>query len=136
MADDGVKWDALTAGDQAVPPPWENPWEHEEWDAELMLAHKPRAFWCKLPDNNRAMLEVKGIIPFEDILAIDENGDEMAQVPQVFVKFGPDNHPFKYGAGEIIAGDRRALNDPKNKVKFFPDELPEVDQQSIPADGE
>jgi hypothetical protein len=138
LADDGVSWDAIEPGDRAVPFAGANPWEHRgEGQTEFDQERRARSFWQKLPGANRARLEIRGTIPFEDILAIDEDGDNTTNVPlpQVFVKFSARTHPFKFGDGRVKVGERSAPNDPAHKVKFFPDELPEADpNESVPVE--
>jgi hypothetical protein len=128
LADDGVSWDALAQGDDAIPYPHDNPWEHRgDRDAEFEQKRRARALWQKISEKNRAMTEAVGVVPYEDILAIDEEGDDVTDLPHIFVKFIGDQGPFAHGRGVVIAGDRRAPIDPAHKIKFFPDELPPSD---------
>ena len=103
---------------------YENPWEHnEEWEAEEEKTKQARAIWATLDQRNQAKLILKGVVPFDDILAIDEYGDDETDtvVPHVFVRFGPNNVPFASGEGRVLAGPRSSLNLPEHKVRFFSD---------------
>lgn len=59
-------------------------------------------FWNKIPAANKAWLEVVGLVPFEDILDIDELGDAYVQAPHVYATFAAGMQgPFKGFIPEI-----------------------------------
>jgi hypothetical protein len=133
VADDGVKWDALIAGDRAVPYYHENPWEHED---ELSVVHelqnRARAFWNGLPEQNRARYNVRCLVRYDDILAIDEDGDDCSPVPQIFVRFNSARKdPFAYGWGKLTLGDRVIPADMDNNIPYFPEELPPAPDDQV-----
>ena len=64
----------------------EDPWTGEDHHDERRQS--AFEFWNKIPEENRAWLEVIGIVPFENILDIDDLGDEYVQAPHVYVPFG------------------------------------------------
>jgi hypothetical protein len=98
------------------------PWEHEEaWAIEQEKEARAHAFWQRLPDANRAKLTAYGMIPVDDILAIDEVGDSETQneVPHAFAKFGPLQSSVRIlhrPPRKSWRTSRRA--DPAHKIKF------------------
>ena len=44
-----------------------------------------------MPEQNRAWFEVVGVVRFDDVLDIDEIGDEYAEEPHVYAPFNAGN---------------------------------------------
>jgi hypothetical protein len=96
--DDGIGWDFAEKMNDA--PAHTNPWRGEadsnrvaEFDAERHLAMHT---WDELPENNRAWLEEFVILPYEQIIDIDEHGDEWFDGPHLYVgEFHPKRGPFR-----------------------------------------
>jgi hypothetical protein len=53
------------------------------------------AIWDALPEANRGWLEVLAIVRFEDILDIDEIGDDYVKEPHLYAPFEPGRGPFR-----------------------------------------
>lgn len=52
--------------------------------------------WDKFPEKNKAWFEVEHILPFENILDIDDKGDDWAEIPHIYTTaFHPENGPFR-----------------------------------------
>jgi hypothetical protein len=64
--------------------------EKEKLDAVASAA------WQALPDENKAWVKVSGIIPFANIVAIDDMGDDIVGGTHIYVPFAPNNGPFDY----------------------------------------
>jgi len=135
LSDDGKSWDAAMAVNEAKSSPLEDPWLGEDRHGEHRQAIYE--FWNKIPNPNRAWLEVVGIVPFDDILDIDDLGDEHVPMPHIYVPFAPGRDgPFKsyFGTVETIGSwDRRSL-EPSNKfdsrIEYFPEDLRELNDNS------
>lgn len=112
----------------------DDPWAVEE-DPEL--EHKARHFWSKLPDANKGTLEVTGLVPYEDILAIDENGDECFQHPHVYVRFERDYGPFSGGAHwEILTYNPTRKSyyiRREDRIEYFPGKYPDIQEEETEA---
>jgi len=94
-------------------------------------------FWSKIPEANQAWFEVIGLVPFQDILDIDELGDEYVQAPHIYAQFGPGRRgPFKDFIAEvetIARWDRRSFNPREitdGRIEYFPAEFREIDEDS------
>jgi len=82
-----------------------------------------RDFWRHLPRRNQAKLVVRGMIPFEDILVIDNKGDILYQFPHIFVDFKPRKGPFRaFWYYLDTNGQKVELSDDFKKIKVFPAE--------------
>ena len=127
LSDDGKSWDAAMAVNDARSHTHDDPWLGEVRQGEKrQTIHE---FWSKIPDANQAWLEVVGLVPFEDILDIDELGDEYVQAPHIYAPFAPGRRgPFKGSIAEVQTigpCDRRA---------FYPREMTDGRIEYFPAD--
>ena len=89
-------------------------------------------FWRhKIPEKNRATLEIIRFIEYDSILDVDRHGDIYNRDPHIYVEFDRKHGPFisdrgwniikrSSGTGELI---RPKL---KNRIKFFPKRIPKV----------
>lgn len=130
ISDDGKSWDCAPGYNQVLMPN-SDPWgpNHQE---EQAIREKVMERWEKLPDKNKAWLESWGVVAYEEIIDIDEHGDEVVEDPHVYVPFEHDNgRPFKHSWGEIHnitqVQDEYVKLSPKGpedgRVKFFPEEF-------------
>ncbi|MGD0585757.1 MAG: hypothetical protein ABSA86_08275 [Oryzomonas sp.] len=90
LDDECKQWDAALAQNDGLPQ--EDPWNEKPNDRNLR--QEIYDTWSKLPKHNQAWLEVRGIVPFESILDIDELGDEIVDAPHIFVPFKGVDGPF------------------------------------------
>jgi hypothetical protein len=126
--DDGIKWDY----EKRTKKQPNDPWAKEE---DKDLRWKVWQYWSNLPNRNQGTLEIVGYLPYDEILAIDEKGDEFSRYPHIYARFDPS--PFKGGGEGIIVTydpERRAVCYPKgekdeNRIKFFPDIYPEIQKE-------
>ncbi|MBN5051795.1 restriction endonuclease [Stenotrophomonas maltophilia] len=115
LSDDGKSWDAAMAVNEARSDSDQDPWLGEEWQDQMRPAIW--SFWERIPEANRAWLDVIGLVPFEDVLDIDDLGDEYVDAPHVYTSFatgGPG--PFKGFIAEVEAIGRR------DRRSFYPDD--------------
>jgi hypothetical protein len=54
------------------------------------------AAWQALPDENKAWVKVTGIVPFANIVAIDDLGDDIVGGTHIYVPFAQNKGPFDY----------------------------------------
>jgi hypothetical protein len=125
LSDDGKAWDAALAVDDARNHAHEDPWLGDDRHDETRQA--VYEFWSNIPKPNQAWLEVVGIVPFDDILEIDDLGDEYVETPHLHVPFASERgDPFKtdFAVVETIGSwERRSLhpNDKSDgRVAYFP----------------
>lgn len=127
LSDDGSEWDAAKVLNDALQP-HSNPWAH---DTEVDHRSAIWEIWDKLPEQNKAWFEVSGLIPFDEILDIDEIGDEYVSEPHLYVSFQPMRGPFRAYQEKIETVGRfdKRTADPRSaetkRIKVFPDEFRE-----------
>jgi hypothetical protein len=125
--DDGVAWDFAEGMDDASP--YKNPWRTEE-DVQLIQKHdevraKAMAVWDALPEKNRAWLEEWLVLPYENVIDIDEKGDEWFEGPHIYVvDFDRERGPFRRYTHVKLAtigqwSSRQAPANPKTRVEKF-----------------
>jgi len=129
--DEGIKWDCDE--NLRINRHYDDPWAKEE-NHEIEM--KARHFWNKLPDKNRATLEVIRLIPYDDILAIDEHGDEYFHHPHIYVRFDPKYGPFNGGVyGQLVTYNPTRKSYPanrENQIEYFPSAYPEIENNEEP----
>lgn len=118
-------WDIIEAVDVGKPSRHEDHWAEPEEPAVSNLHARALHVWSALPDMNRANYYEEMLIRYEDILAIDEAGDELASFPHVYIELDTElpqrkiMEPLQRYFGRGSFGP-----DPKDRLKFFPDPLP------------
>ncbi len=83
FAEDGVSWDVANAHNDEEIASWENPWSDPRSIDRCALFD----VWRQLPENERAWLNVIGFLSFEDIVAIDDIGDDVCEYPHFYVNW-------------------------------------------------
>jgi hypothetical protein len=139
VADDRIHWDYIEQYNASAPPPHQNPWDYSKFGDDIRLRTRALSVLEKVPERNRATLFVRGLIQFEDILDIDEFGDEEVQVrcPHVFVTFDNDL-PYSNSIGWFAPHDpelRSAEPDDEFRTVYFATDLPELPEQEPNTGG-
>jgi hypothetical protein len=126
LDDDGEHWDYAETMDDSIVSSHENPWCADPVAGSGNLRVAASEIWNALPENNRAWFEILHILPFENVLDIDDKGDDWAEIPHIYTTaFHPTNGPFRdyvrHSLETIIRFARRsAPSDEENRVKKFP----------------
>lgn len=125
LSDDRSQWDILDQIDISVPSTHEDPWAEEQTNELRDLHRRAWSFWNDLPDKNRANYYEERLIRFEDILAIDEAGDDCAKCPHVYIDFDlrTDTYVRLDPLSQWSGGLNGAPNG-ENRATFFPKDLP------------
>ena len=131
LSDDGKSWDAARAVNDAKSDSYGDPWLGEEGhDQKRQAIHE---CWSEIPETNQAWLEIVGLVPFDDILDIDDLGDEYVQAPHVYAPFAHGREgPFESFTAEVKAigqWDRRSFNPESitdGRIEYFPAEFREI----------
>ena len=63
--------------------PWDPIWGQKGSEEKK----KAKDLWEHLEEENRGFLYIYGLIPYENVVAIDELGDNLAGIPHVYVEF-------------------------------------------------
>jgi hypothetical protein len=99
-------------------------WEGEGYrEKQWRNQRRFEEFWKVIPENNRVMLEILWHIPYEDIIAIDPDGDEYVEDPQIYLTFD-DRQLLQVQIkhkGRVVL----YLSDRDNRVAFFPKDFPD-----------
>jgi len=127
LADDGIGWDAADARglhrDWMYAGSWGLRRVTDSREAEV------DRLWSSWPDLNRAWLYVKGLIPFERILAVDDSGDEYCDGPHILIEYvsrGAFDQVFAYVEDIQSFSRRSAPPEPTTRVHVFPAETRRV----------
>ena len=135
LSDDSKSWDAAMAVNEARSRTHDDPWLGKDRDDEER--QNIYEFWNKIPEANQAWLEVVGLVPFDDILDIDDLGDEYVQAPHVYAPFAPGKRgPFKGFIAEVETigrWNRRSFYPHKmtdGRFEYFPTEFRELNDGS------
>lgn len=127
LSDDGKSWDAAMAVNEARSDADRDPWLGEEWQNPMRPA--VWEFWDKMPEANKAWLEVIGLVPFDDVLEIDDLGDEYVDAPHIYAPFTGLRGPFRGFIAEVeTIGHRGRRNFYPNgktdgRITYFPAEF-------------
>jgi hypothetical protein len=128
IADDGKSWDYAEGTGQVNVDRFQDPWrttesEHEEELQQAIYAAAMKK-WETL-DSNRAWLEQFLVLPYDNILAIDETGDDCFDGPHIYVaRFDGKAAPFLPGVSTKLEtidrySPRRCRADPEKRVQIF-----------------
>lgn len=127
IADDGIHWDYVKQFNEARPPSTFGPILVTEKDKKRDKAHK---YWLEIPEKNRAWLEVRRVVLYKNIIAIDEEGDNIYhQTPHIYVPFRTIDGPFEPYYFPCLKqfksyGHRVEPKD-DNRIKFFLEDFPD-----------
>jgi hypothetical protein len=99
LADDDKSWDAMFRWDDAIN------LSDDSWRKPVKVPDTQRSdaygIWMEIPERNRAWFEVVGIVPFENVLDIDEIGDDWFDGPHVYAPFADRGGPFRHFYGRV-----------------------------------
>lgn len=128
LSEDGVSFDFADAIDDSLQR--EDVWteQMENYD-ERGKIHK---FWSELPEGTAGWFSIESLIPYDRILAIDEDGDEWFSGPHVYVSFDERHEPPYVGMFISIEtnGHKGRTISPKreNRIEYFPKEMRKNDE--------
>ncbi|HHA2558834.1 TPA: hypothetical protein ACOEOH_000318 [Stenotrophomonas maltophilia] len=118
------KWDAAFAVDDAHPETLEHQVGHEDADKRGRLW----SFWDSLGDD-RAWLKYQGCIPFESIVDLDPDGDELADFPHLYVELASGGRLFPLHRAVVepvasyIMPSIQPSSDDDGRISRFPPEF-------------
>lgn len=124
LDDDGIHWDYAETVNDAKLNRFQDLWQYESDDVLRTKRDDARKAWEALPEKNRAMYEIYGVIPFDKIIAIDELGDECFDGPHLYTTpWIRDVDPFTLFRREL-QGAFDVKDDEGNRIKMFPRKTP------------
>lgn len=127
-------WDIIEAVDVGVPSSHEDHWAKNEARKASDLHQRAFHVWDALPATNRANYYEEMLIPYEEIFAIDEAGDEYATCPHVYVDMDRKRR-YRRQIVPLQTYFRGAYSpDTKDRAKHFPEPLPPVPQRAAQAE--
>lgn len=131
LADDGVSWDAVEVFKNGVLRQFEDPWYKDDDTDPTSDIHSPVWFyWNKLHDRNQANLTVYNVVPYENILDIDEKSDGVFNGPTIYIDTSAKFHRREVVENLERFNSVRISADPARRIKYFPDLFPEPDKIS------
>jgi hypothetical protein len=134
---DGIHWDCANIQNDSRLVDFEDVWlAHNEQDERRRLNREIHEFWYnELPDDQRATFSVCGYFRYDEILEIDEKGDDAAPFPHLYVPFKDGRPAFSLFRGRLtldglrsgldaaapMTKPRRLLNPPlEHRIERFP----------------
>ena len=91
-------WDFASAVNLAIPEFPANPWYEVQTEEAIAIREERkrdiRAFWSKLPANSRHYVLFFAHIRYKDIIEVDDVGDDLVEVPTIFVNFVDSEPPL------------------------------------------
>jgi hypothetical protein len=121
LADDKIHFDFIDSINMEHV--WENPWGENGYGARKI--NPIEEVWQEIPEQNRAFLEISRVVPYDNILAVDEEGDNHFRGPHFYISFTPQDGPFDpyYEAVlyNCVYGDGRIEIYPaiENQIAYF-----------------
>lgn len=125
LSTDGEHWDVALASSgnsySSYADHWNQPTEIEE-----EINAKAGETWHQLPENEKAWLYSEGILPYENIVLIDDVGDDEFAGPQIYVTGWDIGYQFGKTYIETIEHlarrSRNVNSDTSGRVAKFPEE--------------
>jgi hypothetical protein len=115
LGDNGEQWDYAETVDRG-----RYHAHHDPWDRMDEQETEPKKIWEALPERNKAWYQITRVIPYENILDIDEEGDEHFSRPHIYVS----HPPFRdYAVATLKSiGSLSPSADPREdkRIKIFP----------------
>jgi len=85
-------------------------------------------FWKHLPRENQAEFHVERMIPYSNILVVDEKGDIKNNFPHLYVDFNNIDGPFTSQWDILVQGHQKLFlgKEKYNRVSVFPLDFPKI----------
>jgi len=122
--DDGIHWDYIVQFDESRPP--KRGYGPNNVTKDQEKRNKAHRLWLDITEKNRAWLEVSRVVLYDNIIAVDETGDNMYHdMPHIYVPFKGLDGPFEtYYFASVNScqsfGGRSIEPEDENRIKFFP----------------
>jgi hypothetical protein len=122
------KWDMYDSCNDAVIDSYDNPWldkkdENNHYEKRNLILR----YWYNMPEDKRGMLIEEGVIPYERIIAIDENGDEFLKKPHIYIQLNEKGKLFDgfyyYLESNLHLTTYHFNPDDKKRVNYFPKKI-------------
>ena len=123
LGEDNEEWDYAECMNDAAGHSHDNPWRERDDYNDTEARAAAMEIWNTLPEHTRAWYEIIAVLPYENILDIDEKGDEYVDSPHIYTtEFTRDRGPF--------CGFQRSLenNSRWNPRSGIPDETKRVEK--------
>lgn len=122
-------FDVATGYNLAIPREWDNPWYIREVSKEeINIETKIHEFWVSIPKTNQFHAEYYCDLAYEDIIEIDEVGNDDIRYPVIYAHFNNEDgqFPVMHNLTPQIVGDYGEtipLNGSAKHVRVYPDHL-------------
>jgi hypothetical protein len=125
LSANGEEWDVALASWGNAYAKHDDPWNQPN-EGEDLLNELASDAWQKFPDNEKAWLYVEGIIPYDQIVLIDDIGDDEFSGPHVFVSGWDSGYQLTHVYLESIDYKARRRiridQDARGRIAKFPEE--------------
>jgi hypothetical protein len=125
LDDDGEAWDFAEKMNDAIPfnDPWKTKEDEEIREYRRTARQEAMEIWDKLPPHNRGWYELHGLIPFENVIDVDDKGDEFFEGSHVYTtSFSPESGPFRpfFPITLETVGSRWGQAEKAKRIEKFP----------------
>jgi hypothetical protein len=126
-ANENGEWDMANAFNRAIPE-HDNPWLDFEERYSSELRAELSSFYSTIDVTCQSMLTMIGYIPFDEIVAVDETGEECFGSgrgrPTIYVPIDDEGVIAHASLDVTLSRSRTDIDFDKNKrIKFFPDKF-------------
>jgi hypothetical protein len=128
-------WDFASAVNLAIPEYPTNPWYEVQIEEAVEIREKRkreiRAFWSKLPANSQHYVVFFAQVRYQDIIEIDDVGDDLIEAPTIFLNFVDSEPPFSDRCRVAFQQDTWVSSEVQfpetGHVRLFPDQFRNID---------
>jgi hypothetical protein len=126
------QWDFASRFDFSTPSSGdENPWHDQAQEADRNDLDQLRMFWRSLPRGSQQHIIFEARLGYDEIIEIDDAGDDVVEMPTIFVNFKQAEPPlsdrckiFFQGAVSLMG---ETLIHPEGHVRVFPDRFRDLE---------
>ena len=131
LDEDNMSWDFIEGYNSAILGRYTNFWEKRDQlspsRGSYIDHHSSIAQWQELSEQEKAWFTITAVLPYEVIIEIDEDGDDVCSHPHLYVDFShSERFPFRDYFFPIVSGiqsrfapNRECKAERENRVKRF-----------------
>ncbi|MFH0857885.1 MAG: restriction endonuclease [Candidatus Magasanikbacteria bacterium] len=108
----------------------------QDKDQQRQLRDNVEDFWEHMPKSKQAYFVVDGLVKFDEMLVIDDKGDNWHKFPHIFIDYNIKSGPFAGFFNYLEFGKNQISIDDYKKIDFFPKSFPKPKLGTLHKDKE
>jgi hypothetical protein len=132
LSEDGEHWDVAAASSGINIAMNSDPW-HQESEQVQRIDRAASETWQSFVESERGWFYLKGYLPYENIVLIDDIGDSAFEGPHLLVTGWDGGYPFIQAYIETVWGERRRKEVPSSETEGRVVKFPEVTRHRPPG---